>query len=184
MKSKLYKSLLGSVIGAGMLSLGSCTDLSETIYHDIASEKYEFTEQDAASMFSPVYASLRNVLWYWNGYTDVMDETSDLWTTPLRIGVGWGDLYIAMHEHKFHSQIDHLWTEWQFCYEGINACNKLLADKAVQEAPTSVAQLRAYRALYYYILFDLFRNIPLDTTYDHPEGWQPEQAKPQDVWDF
>lgn len=96
MKSKLYKSLLGSVIGAGMLSLGSCTDLSETIYHDIASGKYEFTEQDAASMFSPVYASLRNVLWYWNGYTDVMDETSDLWTTPLRIGVGWGDLYIAL----------------------------------------------------------------------------------------
>lgn len=184
MKSKLYKSLLGSVIGAGMLSLGSCTDLSETIYHDIASEKYEFTEQDAASMFSPVYASLRNLYWGWNGYADVMDETSDLWTTPLRIGVGWGDLYIAMHEHNFHSQIDHLWTEWQYAYEGINACNKLLADKAVQEAPTSVAQLRAYRALYYYILFDLFRNIPLDTTYDHPEGWQPEQAKPQDVWDF
>ncbi len=48
----------------------------------------------------------------------------------------------------------------------------------------SVAQLRAYRALYYYLLFDLFRNIPLDTTYDHPDGWLPEQAEPQEVWDF
>ena len=37
-------------------------------------------------------------------------------------------------------------------------------------------QLRAYRALYYYILFDLFRNIPLDTTYDHPTGWHKPAA--------
>lgn len=48
MKPKLYKSLLYSMVGAGMLSLGSCTDLSETIYNQIASEKYEFTEKDAA----------------------------------------------------------------------------------------------------------------------------------------
>lgn len=38
MKTKLYKSLLGSVIGASMLSLGSCTDLSETIYSELAAE--------------------------------------------------------------------------------------------------------------------------------------------------
>lgn len=37
MKPKLYKSLLYSMVGAGMLSLGSCTDLSETIYNQIAS---------------------------------------------------------------------------------------------------------------------------------------------------
>ena len=100
MKLNLYKSLLGTVIGASMLSLNSCTDLSETIYSELASEKYEFTDKDAAAMFAPVYSSLRNVYWAWNGYADVMDETSDLWTTPLRIGVGWGDLYIAMHEHN------------------------------------------------------------------------------------
>ena len=63
MKPKLYKSLLYSMVGAGMLSLGSCTDLSETIYNQIASEKYEFTEKDAASMFAPVYSSLRNFYW-------------------------------------------------------------------------------------------------------------------------
>ena len=39
------------------MSLGSCTDLSETIYDTIASEKYEFTEKDRAAMFAPVYSS-------------------------------------------------------------------------------------------------------------------------------
>ena len=183
MKPKLYKSLLYSMVGAGMLSLGSCTDLSETIYNQIASEKYEFTEKDAASMFAPVYSSLRNFYWAWYGYAD-LDICTDMWVIPLRIGVGWGDLYINLHEHTFHSEIGHFSGLWSNAYSGINACNKLLADEAVQESEESVAQLRAYRALYYYLLFDLFRNIPLDTTYDHPDGWLPEQAESQEVWDF
>ncbi|WP_076929650.1 RagB/SusD family nutrient uptake outer membrane protein [Proteiniphilum saccharofermentans] len=181
---KIYKSILALVIGASVLSFDSCTDLSETIYDTLAAEKYEFTEKDAASMFAPVYSSLRSVYWGWNGYCDIQDESSDLWCTPYRIGIGWGDLYVSLHKHQFHSQIGHFWTEWNYSYAGINACNKLLADKAVQASEPATAQLRAYRALYYYILFDLFRNIPLDTTYDHPAGWMPEQADPQETWDF
>lgn len=69
MKSNLYKSLLGTVIGASMLSLNSCTDLSETIYSELASEKYEFKDKDAAAMFAPVYSSLRSLYWGWNGYS-------------------------------------------------------------------------------------------------------------------
>lgn len=183
MKSNLYKSLLGSVIGASMFSLNSCTDLSETIYSQIASEKYEFTENDASSMFAPVYSSLRSVYWAWYGYAD-LDICTDLWCIPLRIGVGWGDLYINFHKHDFHQELYHLSGLWSNAYAGINACNRLLADEAVQSAESSVAQLRAYRALYYYLLFDAFRNIPLDTQFEHEDGWQPEQATPQQMWDF
>lgn len=66
----------------------------------------------------------------------------------------------------------------------INAGKKLLSDEIMQASEASMVQLRGYRALYYYILFDLFRNIPLDTTYDHPAGWMPDQADPQQTWDF
>lgn len=38
--------------------------------------------------------------------------------------------------------------------------------------------------MYYYVLFDYFRNIPLDTTYVHPDGWTPEQATPQESWNY
>lgn len=183
MKTKQYKSVVASLIGTAILSF-SCTDLSETIYDTLASEKYEFTEKDAASMFAPVYSSLRDLYWGWNGYCDIQDESSDLWCTPSRIGIGWGDLYVSLHKHEFHAQIGHFWTEWNGAYSGINACNKLLANETVQESESQVAQLRGYRALYYYVLFDLFRNVPLDTTYDHPAGWQPEQAPPQETWDF
>lgn len=184
MKTTKIKRTLLSLTGALLFTFGGCTDLSETIYDTLAAEKYEFTETDAASMFAPVYSSLRSLYWGWNGYADIQDESSDLWCTPYRIGIGWGDLYVSLHKHQFHSQIGHFWTEWNYAYSGINACNKLLADKAVQASASATAQLRGYRALYYYILFDLFRNIPLDTTYDHPEGWMPDQADPQQTWDF
>ena len=65
MKTIFNKALWASAIGACTLSLGSCTDLSETIYDTIASEKYEFTEKDRAAMFAPVYSSLRDVYWGW-----------------------------------------------------------------------------------------------------------------------
>jgi hypothetical protein len=158
--------------------------MNETIYDQIAAEKYTFSAKDAASMFAPVYSSLRDVYWGWNGLCDIQDESSDLYCTPYRVGIGWGDLYVSMHKHQFHSQIGHIWTEWNGAYSGINACNKLLANDAVKTSATAVAQLRGYRALYYYILFDIFRNVPLDTTYVHPKGWTPEQAAPQKTWDF
>lgn len=184
MKTRTYKFIFALMLGATILSFNCCTNLDENIYKQIASEKYSFTTKDAASLFSPVYSSLRNVYWGWNGYCDIQDESSDLWCTPYRIGIGWGDLYVSMHKHEFHSQIGHIWTEWNYSYSGINACNKLLANEAVQTSAAAVAQLRGYRALYYYILFDIFRNVPLDTTFNHPKGWLPEQAKPIDIWNF
>jgi hypothetical protein len=166
------------------LTLNGCTDLDENIYSQIASEKYSFTEKDAASMFSPVYSNLRSMYWGWNGLADIQDEASDLWLTPYRVGVGWGAFYVSMHKHEFYSAIDHYWTEWYYGYNGITSCNKLLADEAVQSSQTAINQLKGYRALYYYVLFDLWRNIPLDTTYVHPTGWSPSQSTPQESWDY
>lgn len=184
MKTMINKAILILMFGAMALAFTNCTDLDETIYDTIASEKYEFSEKDAASMFAPVYSNFRNLYWGWNGYCDIQDESSDLWCTPYRIGIGWGDLYVSMHKHEFHSQIGHIWTEWNYAYSGINACNKLLANEAVQTSEKAISQLKGYRALYYYVLFDLFRNIPLDTTYNHPAGWMPEQSTAQETWDF
>ncbi|RHK93067.1 RagB/SusD family nutrient uptake outer membrane protein [Phocaeicola plebeius] len=181
MKSKLYKSLACSMLGASMLTLGSCTDLSETIY----SEQYEFSESDNQGQFATVYSSLRDFYWAWYGYAD-LDICTDLWCIPLRLGVGWGDLYISFHKHEFHAGLGHLSGLWTNGYAGITACNKLLDQtESLKLTDSQVAQLRAYRALYYYLLFDLFRNIPLETTfYNNPEGYQPKQATPQEMWDF
>ena len=184
MKTIFNKAILASAIGACTLSMSSCTDLSETIYSQIATDQYELTDRDLQATFAPVYSSLRTVYWGWYSMADIMDQSSDVWCVPFRINIGWGDLYVSLHKHEFHSQIAHFGEAWNRNYQGINACNKLLADERLSADEGTKSQLRAYRALYYYILFDLFRNIPLDTQYDHPEGWLPEQADPQTTFDF
>lgn len=172
------------IVLIGLICFSSCTDLKEDIYSEISAEDYDFSDNDIKAMFGPVYSNLRSTYWGWNGTFDIYEESSDLIMTPLRIGVGWGDLYVTMHKHTYTSQTGHFWTLWNFAYATINSCNQLLERDLVQKAPLSVAELRGVRALSYYLLFDNFRNIPLDTLFTHEKGFMPMQAKPQEVFDF
>ncbi|MDR3188447.1 MAG: RagB/SusD family nutrient uptake outer membrane protein [Prevotellaceae bacterium] len=175
-------TLAASVLLAGAFA---CTDLTETPYDVITEDNIEFTDQDIDNMSGKVYQSLRGIYWNWNGYFDLMEESSDLIMTPARIGIGWGDYYILLHKHEFNgSSISHLWTVWDAGYAGILYANKCLDIPAVQENKAKAAELRTMRALFYYLLFDLFRNIPLDTTQNHPKGYLPEQAPPQATFNF
>lgn len=184
MKTLLRNTLYGTMLVFLTLLAFSCTDLDETLYDTLSSEQYEFTDDDEAATFAPVYSSLRDVYWGWYSYVDLMDQSSDVWCVPYRIGIGWGDLYVSLHKHEFNSQISHFEVAWERNYAGISTCNQLLANEKIAEDEKSNAQLRAYRALYYYILFDLFRNIPLDTTYVHEDGWLPYQEDPESTFDF
>lgn len=181
--------ILNTCLAAGLLAgssfmTSSCTDLSETPYSVIDKNQYQFTDDDIQSMFGSIYSSLRLLYWGWEGLFDSYEESSDLIMTPLRIGVGWGTYYTSLHKHSFNYTISHFYNIWYYCYQGINNCNKLLDMDIVKKDETSSAQLRAFRALNYYILFDNFRNIPLDITYNHEAGFTPEQEDPQKVFDF
>lgn len=179
MKTKINKILLFAIIGTIGCSVNGCTNLDETLYSDISSETHEMSETELAATIDPVYSSLRAVYWGWFGMSDVMDMSSDVWGVPNRPGIGWGDLYIPMHKHQFNSEMDFFKDNWLRNYSGVNACNKILANKAISVNESVVAQVRAYRALYYYNLLNLYRNIPLDTTFVHEKGWLPEQADPK-----
>lgn len=182
---KAIKSILYSAAGLALLCGASgCTDLDETTYDIVTAEGHEFSDAEKAAMMLPVYSSLRDFIWGWFGFTDLADMASDLWCVPYRIGIGWGDLYVPTHKHTFHAQIDFFATAWDRAYSGVNACNTLLRDESISSAPEVNAELRAYRALYYYFLFDLFRNIPLDKGELHEAGWLPTQATPQETFDF
>ena len=129
MKKIFNKIVLASAIGACTLSISSCTNLDETIYSQIATDQYEFTDRDLQATFSPVYSSLRDVYWGWYSMADIMDQSSDVWCVPYRIGIGWGDLYVSLHKHEFHSQIFHfdiITTFFPFVHMGIrnNFCKK------------------------------------------------------------
>ena len=184
MKANINQLFLSAVVEACCFVLAGCTNLDETLYDTISTEKHEFSKTELEHTIAPVYSSLRTVYWGWFGLSDIMDMSSDVWGVPSRIGIGWGDLYVSMHKHELNSEMGFFQVNWDNNYAGVNACNKILANEAVASSEEIVAQVRAYRALYYYNLFNLYRNIPLDTTYVHEKGWLPEQADPQLVFSW
>ena len=184
MNKKINKLLVSAIVGTCGLSMVGCTDLDEKVYSVIASEQHTFTQEELDHTIAPVYSSLRTVYWGWFGLSDIMDMSSDVWGVPKRPGIGWGDLYVPMHKHQLNSEMGFFEVNWDNNYAGVNACNKILANEAIASNTSIVAQVRAYRALYYYNLFDLYRNIPLDTTYVHENGWTPDQAAPETTFNW
>jgi hypothetical protein len=180
---KRYLSVL--VFTAGMFS---CTDLDENLYDLITAEETELTADDLNTIIAPAFTRFQAVYWGWNGLFDVYEESSDLIVTPYRIGNGWGDLYLDLHKHQWGPFIEHANNLWISVYNGITYANKAMLTietiPNVEGKEFALAELRALRAIYYYILFDNFRGVPLVTTFDLPKGYLPEHNSAKEVYDF
>lgn len=183
--SNINKYLVGGLALVAM-TLGGCTDLDETIYNQLPGDgSYEFTEKDIQSQYGHIYDRLRDMYDGWEGYMDISQECGDILMTPFRYETsGWGAQYIPLHTHEFNADINHLYRPWMSCYEGINACNTLLDNELVAANEVAVAELRTFRALFYYVLFDLWRNIPVTTTNKVEAGYMPKQETPEFTYNF
>lgn len=180
---KTLKNIFMGLTACSAVAFSSCTDLTEHIYDQLTDETVDVTdERDVNSMMGEAYAQLRYLYWGWNGYFDLMEECSDTYMTPKRIGVGWGDLYVLMHKHEWTSSLGHIDPLWSYAYSGISYANKCL--DVLPETGNPQAQMRFLRALNYYILLDAFRNVPLETTQDLEEGYLPQQSDAATIFQF
>ncbi|MDC6365867.1 MULTISPECIES: RagB/SusD family nutrient uptake outer membrane protein [Flavobacteriaceae] len=175
------------VVALGLFIMG-CTDLSETVYSDIIAEETEFTEDDLDLIIATPYSNMRNIYWWWDGLFDIYEESSDLIVTPNRIGIGWGGYYLTMHKHTWNPDVSHVEALWDRAYGAITNANKAILQ--LEQLPDAegvenyIAEMRALRAICYYLLYDNYRNIPVVTTFDVPDGFIPEQSSSQETYDF
>lgn len=180
---KRLKYSIAGIFAFLMLVLGACTNLDETLYDTIDSENIDLNDPDMVqALMGEAYAEFRFIYWQWNGYFDLQEECSDLYMTPKRIGVGWGDLYIPMHKHEWINTQGHTEGLWLQAYKCIGYTNKVL--DILPKAGNEQAQMRFLRATVYYMLLDAFRNVPLETTQNVPAGHLPKQASAQEIYDF
>lgn len=177
-------NIIKGFVAACLFSFSAaCTDLNENVYSDLTDDTIDVTDPKVIStMMGETYAQLRYLYWGWNGYFDLNEECSDTYMTPKRIGVGWGDLYVNMHKHTWNSTLGHIDGLWNYAYVGIGYANKCL--DLLPETGQDQAEMRFMRALNYYMLLDAFRNVPLETTQNLPEGYLPEQKSATDIYNF
>lgn len=178
MKKKAYIIVLIAAISI----LQSCSDLETEVYSEILPKDfYKDDNQLAATVaaaYTPLYA-------YWAMH-DLQDLPSDQTTVPIRSNQGWDDggLWPRLMAHDFRAN-EHVGGKWSDWYSGVSACNRIieiLQDYLDPNDPV-FSELRTLRAVYYWMLLDLFGNIPLVTSFATAES-QPLQSKPEEIYAF
>jgi hypothetical protein len=169
----------------------NCTKLHDTSYTEILSEQFEPTEEDLASLVGATYASWRHGLLLWNSILRLMEVSSDQSVIPGRPN-GWvdGGVHRLVTEHQWSTEHEVVNNCWNHMYAGINNCNRVIYQIESGYIPVqdgkqeTLAELRVLRASYYYMLCDIYGNVPVNTQYDVPEGFLPEQSARKEVFDF
>lgn len=173
-------------------TMSSCTDLIDDSYGNVMSDKYNpETEADISYVVNSAYVSWRETMLQWNGVVRLQELSADQDVIPARLGIGWVDGYIykRWHQHQWTTEDDGVVQGWGRTYNGINACNRVLSqieDDIIHiegEARTNlISELKVLRASYYYILIDLYGNVPIVT--DFKDESLPKQATRKEVFDF
>lgn len=155
---------------AGMLLvLASCHKLDVPVKTELTPEVFPQNSQQFIQASGPVYVAFRGnySLDYWFMQTLSTDEA----ILPAR-GGNWydGQNYSMLHYHSWTK--DHGWTNgcWNYLSTVIGSANQALSVlnqtmPAGSAKQTGLAEIRMMRALSYFMLMDLYGNVPIDTVY-------------------
>lgn len=175
-----------------VILLCSCTKLADKNYTQIVSDQFTPGASDLVSLIGPAYGAWRSVLGYdgSSGFFRTQEVTGDEVVIPARPN-GWVDdgSYRRLHEHKW-TNTDGTAQNWSTAFSGITNCNRLIfqIESGTLPVPTGkdnvLAEIRALRASYYYVLVDLYGNVPIVTKFDVEPGFLAEQNTRQQVNDF
>lgn len=181
------------ILSAALLSMmaGGCTKLKDTSYNQIIASQFDPTGDDLNSLVGSAYVNWRQLLLHWNGVHRAQENSADQVVTPARPN-GWvdGGIFRRIHEHKWTPDDDVVLNCWTRTFAGITNCNRIIYQIESGGIPLSqgkenvIAELRVLRASYYYVLCDLYGNVPIVTDFDVPDGFLPEQNTRKEVYDF
>jgi starch-binding outer membrane protein, SusD/RagB family len=182
-------NLLNLLILTLFLFIFSCTDLSEDPADMLTDSDIGATPSPdiLEALTAPVYTRLTDLMFGWQGYFDLQEECSDEIVTPARPN-GWvdGGTYRSLHMHSWNSFQSQPGGLWNRAFGSINLLNTRIGqyqEKVGFEGP--IAELRALRALYYYLLLDNFGNVPIVTEIDLiNKNTTPVQKTQKEVFSF
>ena len=177
-----------------LVMITSCTKLEDESYTDLFTDEFQPSEDDIRVIISSAYGDWRKILLLWNGLWRTQETGADQNVIPKRPN-GWVDAgeFRRMHEHSWVDTDPQTINNWARTYEGIENCNRVMDEledskyDIDEDLKTSaLAQLKVLRASYYYILCDIYGNVPIvEHSADYlPEGFLPTQSTRKQVYDF
>ena len=190
--NKLYKYAALLAVPAALMTASSCTDLSETLYDQVASSNYYNTKDD---VIRAVLRPFEHGFWSIQSRHVLNEETADQLITPTR--EDWwddGGRWARMHRHKWINTNGEAQSEFNGCYQGIGQANKVIEDLNTLSASkfgfseAEFANLRAQnhvlRAWFYLRLLDSFRNVYYSVGFKDLSQNSKDQVPPRQIFDF
>src|SRR5438093_2734818 len=175
--------------GAGALLFGllivplqGCTNLDETPVSQITPGNFFRNDAEVLAGLAGVYAQLRSTAPE-GGIYDVNEVTTDEIVVPTR-GSDWYDngQWIDLHNQTWTPSsaagANFFNGAWNSAYTGVARANLFLSsieNAVIPNKAIYVAEGRALRAFYYYILLDLFGGVPIVKNTDI--GLHPRSAR-------
>ena len=147
----------------------SCTDLTEVPKDALTPENAFRTDEEILAGVASVYAGLRGTMWGWYNLSEI---TTDEIIVPTRGGDWydngrWLEIYKQTWSANSGSALDDMNGTWNTLFSGVARANLMISvieAAGGTQSEMTLAELRTLRAWYYYMLMDLFGNVPLVTT--------------------
>ncbi len=151
-------------IAFAALALAACTNLDEQLYSQISKEEFMKHDEVIAQYTSRPYTKLQN----WG-------EEQSYWTLVLQLGnelavpksweKSWGEeRYVELHTHNISSSNKLIGCGWDFCFNGISACNDAIYElEKLDQNPTvkqNIAECKVLRVYYFFMAVDLWGKVP------------------------
>ena len=193
---KLLNKALFSTAIIALISVNACTDLTETVYSDIAANNFYNNEIEVTTAVLRPYTHAR--AWagfpgHQEGYWYIQELSADqlAWPQKGRHGYDQGK-WIHLHRHTWDNLHNTVWNAWRLMYWGMGFTNNTLADfenldfEAIgisqRQKDAFIAELKVIRAWHYLKLMELYGNIPVVTTVGEPLS--PENLSVEEVFAF
>ena len=167
----------------------SCTNLDEELYGEVTPDNFFNTEEEILAALGAAYTQFGN--WASGDPLNLDCVTTDEMVVPTR-GQDWDDggEWRRLHLHAWTREDGFINGPWNFGFGGVNTANRLiyqfevLVDEGSMDgdvAAAFIAELRAIRGFFYWMLIDWYGNVPLVTDFANAEA-QPPTVPRADVY--
>jgi hypothetical protein len=170
----------------------SCSNnLDEKVFSSITQQSYNYTSQDFYPVVGSVYPSMREWVNGVQSFLITQEVTADaIVMTPNASGWDDGGIYRTMHYQTWNSEQTHVRSQWNWIYRGALLANNVIVQIESDQVPApspadkalGLAEARAARAFYYWLICDNFGDAPLVTS---PESTElPAKTPRAEIFDF
>lgn len=180
------KKIFNLIIGV-VLATTACTNLDENLYSEMSKDEFLGSGENLALYISTPYTRLQE----WGveqGYWTLILQLSNEVACPKSWDGHWGESrYGELQTHEIPVSNKLVRTGWEFCFNGIAACNDALheIEKAGIEGDAvkaNIAEIKVLRAYYYFLAIDLWGGVPYSV--DKKETGYPEVKDREFMFSF